>query len=248
MKTFILALALVLGGVSGACAEDDHPIQGVLYGFADGGNRYESIIYYCSKDGSKLDCSFESKCLRFPNKNGTKNQDEFKKTSSKDRKKIKKEFEQLCKNIKKITPKQSDLEKLSEYDKEGLEIFNNMCIHNDNFEAYLREIDALENNVCRITTATWKCSFEKKSDGKWECSHIGDLLGGFIAGVKKATVQTFIPEKGRYGTDWNYTFEASYLGTPQDGKPLPEGYKDSYSWKQGSPILIPCKYVKMDIL
>lgn len=247
MKKLILALTFVLGCSSTAIAEikmPTHPVRGVVYGFADGGNRYESIIYQCSRDGAKINCTFESKILRFPNKNHTKNQDMLQKISSDERKKLKKEFEHLCSKMNEITPPTKEFEELSEYDKESFENFNQMCINNTDLELMFRLADELENNVCRITSATWNSVFEKKANGVWESSHIGEMFEGLV-GVKKATVQTFVEEKNGF---WNFTFEASYLGTPTDGKPLPKGYKDNYSWKEESPILLPCKYVKMDIL
>lgn len=247
MKKLILSLMLVLGCSSPAIAEikkSDHPVRGVVYGFVDGGNRYESIIYHCTRDGAKINCSFESKCLRFPDKKNTQNQDEFKKASPSERKKLKKEFKNLCKKINEIIPSANEFEKLSEFDKESFENFNQMCINNTDFELLLKLTDDLENNICRFTTSTWNSTFEKKAGGIWESSHIGEMFGGLV-GFKKATVQTFIEEKPGF---WNFTFEASYLGTPKDGKPLPNAYKDNYSWKEESPILLPCKYVRMDIL
>lgn len=247
MKKLIFTLMLILGCSSNAKAEintSDHPVLGTVYGFADRGNRYESIIYRCSRDGAKLNCTFESKCLRFPNKNNTPNQDKFKNISPEELKKVQKEFEAICKNLAQSKLPVDEFEKLSEYDKETFENFNQMCLRNVDLTLLAKLSDELENNVCSMTTSTWESSFEKNSSGNWESSYIGEMFGGLV-GFKKATVQTFIEEKPGF---WNFTFEASYLGTPKDGKPLPDAYKDTYTWKQGSPVLLPCKYIKMDIL
>lgn len=131
----------------------------------------------------------------------------------------------------------------SDYGQEEVLAFDNMCKNNIDVGLYVKQIDELQNKICRVTTANWECSFEKNLAGNWECSHIGELFGG-IVGVKKATVQTFYPAKGFPG-HWDYTYEYSYIGTPKDGKPM-NGGKDCYSWIEESPIKLPCDYVSLN--
>lgn len=134
---------------------------------------------------------------------------------------------------------------ITEYEWENFGIIENVCKTDKSIEHFLGEIDKLENKVCRITVATWKSFFKKNQDGLWESSNIDDLFMG--TGIKKATVQTFTPETTQLGfTFWNYSFEASYLGTPKDGSPLPEGYIDRYTWRS-QEVKLPCEYIKMSL-
>jgi hypothetical protein len=247
MKKLVIALALVLGcasGVWGKSEQPDYPTTGNLYGLVDNGSRYESIFYICIPNGRKIDCTFKSHCIRFPDKSRTPIQDNYNKLSTKAKEETRNAYKKRCdykKNIK--SEELAEILNGNDYSKEETNAFDKMCKNNINVEEYIKSIDDLKNKVCRVTTANWECSFEKNIDGNWECSHIGELFGG-IVGVKKATVQTFYPVKG-LPRRYDYTFEYSYIGTPKDGKPL-EGGKDSYSWTEESPVKLPCDYVSLN--
>jgi len=111
MKKLIIALALVLVA-SGAWAEGEkpgYPSSCIVYGFADNGRRYECINIFCVPEKDGIMCSFESKSVRFPDKNIQKNLEQFYKSGKNEQKKAQNDFYKLCSNVEKIIDRKKNI-------------------------------------------------------------------------------------------------------------------------------------------
>ena len=231
----------------------DYPSSGLLYAITNNGNtRFEELYYKCQRygeDGNPLPegqifCSFTCNYIRLAEVDYSQHIKEYNKMSkekiTEENQKIKEEFKKFYEEYKK-TPKEEILKKgTSEFEyNELVEILNIVRDSKNPALDLALLLDKKEQNTCRIASNHFEMIFEKKGE-KYEWTATTDL---FDTGIKKANYYYFEKDKNSKSV-WNLIMNSTYMGTPKDGKELPDPIHDKYTWNSNQRFPINCSTIK----